>query len=110
MVVKTATLALSANHATTIADLVAQLPGTVDGGGKRKADEISEEYYINSDDCFDYVIGSAAVVERLWSVARYILTTNRSSLSPVLFEALLFLRSNRTLWDVRTSAEGASCS
>jgi hypothetical protein len=30
------------------------------------------------------------------------LTTNRLSLSPVLFEALLFLRSNRTLWDVRT--------
>ena len=49
---KTVTLALSANHATTIADLVAQLPGTVDGGGKRKADEISEEYNSNSDDCF----------------------------------------------------------
>ncbi len=30
------------------------------------------------------------------------MTTNRLSLSPVLFEALLFLRSNRTLWDVRT--------
>jgi hypothetical protein len=72
---KTATPAFSANHATTsIADLVAQLPGTVDGGGKRKADEISEEYHNNSDDCFDHVIGSAAVVERLWSVARYILT------------------------------------
>jgi hypothetical protein len=99
----TATPPFAANHATTsIADLVAQLPGTVNGGGKRKADEISEEYNSNSDDCFDHVIGSAAVVERLWSVARYILTTNRSSLSPVLFEALLFLRSNRTLWDVRT--------
>ena len=50
---KTATPAFSANHATTsIADLVAQLPGTVDGGGKRKADEISEEYNSNSDDCF----------------------------------------------------------
>ncbi len=35
-------------------------------------------------------------------MARYILTTNRSVLSPVLFEALLFLRSNCTLWDVRT--------
>ena len=99
---KPVTLALSANHATTIAELVAQLPGTVDGGGKRKADEISEEYNSNSDDCFDHMIGSAAVVERLWSVARYILTTNRSSLSPVMFEAVLFLRSNRTLWDVRT--------
>ncbi len=30
------------------------------------------------------------------------MTTNCSSLSPVLFEALLFLRSNRTVWDVRT--------
>ena len=30
------------------------------------------------------------------------MTTNRSVLSPVLFEALLFLRSNCTLWDVRT--------
>ena len=99
----TATPLFSENRATTsIADLVAQLPGTVNGGGKRKADEISEEYNSNSDDCFDHVIGSAAVVERLWSVARYILTTNRSALSPVLFEALLFLRSNRTLWDVRT--------
>ena len=57
---KPVTLALSANHATTIAELVAQLPGTVDGGGKCKADEISEEYYSNSDDCFDHVIGSAA--------------------------------------------------
>ena len=81
---------------------MAQLPGTVDGGGKRKADEISEEYYSNSDDCFDDVIGSEAVVERLWLVARYIVTTNCSSLSPVMFEAVLFLRSNRTLWDVRT--------
>jgi hypothetical protein len=69
---KTATLALLANYATTIADLVAQLPGTVDGGGKRKADEISEEYNSNSDDCFDHMIGNAAVVERLWSVARYL--------------------------------------
>ena len=30
------------------------------------------------------------------------MTTNRLSLSPVLFEALLFLFSNHTLWDVRT--------
>jgi hypothetical protein len=49
----------------------------VDGGGKRKADEISEDNSSNSDDCFDHVIGSAAVVERLWLVARYILTTTR---------------------------------
>ena len=57
---KTAAPVFSAIYATTIADLVAQLPGTVDGGEKHKADEISEEYCSNSDDCFDHVIGSAA--------------------------------------------------
>jgi hypothetical protein len=40
-----------------------------------------------------------------WARSRITMTswrTNHSVLSPVLFEALLFLRSNRTLWDVRT--------
>ena len=35
-------------------------------------------------------------------IARYILTTTRSTLEPILFEALLFLRANGTLWDIRT--------
>jgi hypothetical protein len=56
----------------------------------------------NIDDCFDHVIGSAAEVERLWSIARYIFTTTHSTLSPIIFEALLFPRANGTLWDVRT--------
>ena len=30
------------------------------------------------------------------------MTTTRSTLSPIIFEALLFLRANGTLWDVRT--------
>jgi hypothetical protein len=60
---KTAILVLSENHSTTIADLVAQLPGTVDGGGKRKADEISEEYSSNSDDCFDHVMWPRQMVK-----------------------------------------------
>ena len=68
--------------------------------GKRKAGEISE--VSNNDDCFDHVIGSAAEVERLWSIARYILTSTCSTLSPIIFEAILFLRANGTLWDVRT--------
>ena len=95
-----------ANH-VSIADLVAQLPKTAavvgngkTGGGKRKAGEISE--VSNNDDCFDHVIGSAAEVECLWSIARYILISTRSTLSPIIFEAILFLRANGTLWDVRT--------
>jgi hypothetical protein len=56
----------------------------------------------NDDNCFDHIIGSAAEVERLWSIARYILTTSRTRLEPILFEALLFLRANCVLWDERT--------
>ena len=63
-----------------------------------KADEISVEM----DDCFDHVIGSASEVERLWSIKRYILTTTRSTLAPIRFEALLFLHANRIIWDERT--------
>jgi len=80
----------------TAADFFAQASTSV--GGKRKSDDISQGY----DDCMDHVIGSAAEVERLWSIARYILTTTRTSMTPVLFEALLFLRAHRELWDENT--------
>ena len=82
----------------TAADMIAQMSGNKTAGVKRNSDEMSVEV----DDCFDHIIGSAAEVERLWSIARYLLTTLRSQLSPILFEALLFLRLNRTLWNERT--------
>ena len=87
------------NRATppvTAADFLAQASTGV--GGKRKSDDISQGY----DDCMDHVIGSAAEVERLWSIARFILTTNRTRMTPVLFEALLFLRAHRELWNENT--------
>ena len=59
----------------------------------------------NDDTCLDHVIGSAAEVERLWSMARYTLTTTRSIMSPIVFEAILFLSMNRVLWDERTVKE-----
>ncbi len=81
----------------TAAHLVAQLSGNKAGNEKHKADEIR----VDMDDCFDHVIGSAAEVERLWSIARYILTTTCSTLAPILLETLLFLCANRILWDKR---------
>lgn len=51
--------------------------------------------YINCD----FVFGSCAEVERLWSIAGYILTDNRKHMAPQLFEALIFLRMNERLWD-----------
>ena len=59
----------------------------------------------NDDNCFDHIIGSAAEVERLWSIARYILTTSRTKMAPIVFEAILFLRMNHALWDERTVME-----
>jgi hypothetical protein len=82
----------------TASEMIAQISGNKTAGVKRNSDEMS----VDVDDCFDHVIGSAAEVERLWSIARYLLTTLRSQLSPILFEALLFLRANRDLWDERT--------
>ena len=93
---------LGSGAAPTAADLLAHLPANSVGkssGEKRKSNEISAGGF---DDCFDHVIGSAAEVERLWSIARYILTTTCAKLAPILFEALLFLRENCDLWDERT--------
>ncbi len=65
--------------------------------GKRK----SEEPYAssNDDNVLDHVIGSAAKVEQLWSVAKHILTETRNEMHPIVFEAILFLHFNKSLWD-----------
>ena len=45
------------------------------------------------------VFGSAAEVERVWSVASFILTKGRMSImDPILFESLMFLKYNRAFW------------
>jgi hypothetical protein len=71
---------------------------------KRKAGDLvngKKSEYLN----VDYICGSAAEVERLWSICKCIITTNRSSLTPILLEALVFLRVNRTFWDLRLVQE-----
>ena len=72
------------------------------GKGKRKADQISKLKEEKDDDGLDHVVGSAAEPERLWSMARYLLTTQRATMAPIVFESILFLRFNACLWDERT--------
>ena len=65
---------------------------------KRKAGVLEKTQaspYIN----VDYICGSAAEVERLWSLCKYILTNTRSRMTPNLFEALVFLKVNHDHWD-----------
>ncbi len=85
----------------SLADRLSKLVGTGTDAGKTQ----NAKGVCMNDSCFDHVIGSAAEVERLWSIARYVLTANRSSLAPILLEALLFLRMNRDLWNAKTVME-----
>ena len=62
--------------------------------GKRKADSISVLKDDTDDTCLDHVIGSAAKVEILWYMARYLLTTQRATMTPIVFETVLFLKFN----------------
>ena len=50
----------------------------------------------------DFILGSAAEIERLWSIATNVLTDERKKMSPLMLEAVLFLRVNCRLWDVQT--------
>ena len=69
---------------------------------KRKASEITGiSKYIESD----FVMGSAAVVEQLWSKADCIYTKRRAGLSPLVFEMIMFLKENRDLWNLFDVAE-----
>lgn len=53
--------------------------------------------YVNCD----FVFGSAAEVERLWSISAYVLADHRQAMSPQMFEALVFLRTNSDFWDLQ---------
>ena len=49
----------------------------------------------------DCVLGSAAEVERVWSMAGHVLTEHRSSLSPYVFELIMYLKYNSRLWGLQ---------
>ena len=51
--------------------------------------------YIN----LDFILGSVAEVERLWSMALYVLVKNRQKMTPIVFEAICFLKINKDVWD-----------
>jgi hypothetical protein len=46
------------------------------------------------------VLGSAAEAERVWSMAEHVLMDARSSLSPLVFELIMYLKYNAHLWTI----------
>ena len=58
-------------------------------------EKVQREQYCN----LDVIPATSVNCERLFSLAKHILTDTRKNTSPLLFEALLFLKVNRNLWD-----------
>lgn len=69
---------------------------------KRRCENISSRY-INCN----FVIESAASVERLWSIIVNILSDNRT---PLLLESIVFLKINKSYWDLSLIREALNIS
>lgn len=52
--------------------------------------------YINTR----FILGSSAEMERVWSIAKYVLPDNRKLMDPIIFESILFLKVNASYWDL----------
>ena len=68
-------------------------------------ENVARRYGPNQEDLryvnCDFIFGSCAEVERLWSIAKFILTDERKGkMSPVVFEAILYLKMNERFWDL----------
>ena len=62
---------------------------------KRRMQHTTERNYRDAS----FVLGSVAIVERLWSLARQVLTDHRKRSTPMVTEALLFLKVNHRYWN-----------
>ena len=72
---------------------------------KRRKLAQQSDTYINSD----FVLGSAAQVECLFSFAKHVIPGKRSRMTPQLFEAICFLKANHDCWDVFLFEKAAHC-
>lgn len=73
---------------------------------KKRHRENNKEEYMNCG----FILGSVAEVERLWSVAGNVLANNRSSMTPLLFECLMFLKVNSSYWDINLVSDAMKIS
>ena len=51
------------------------------------------------------ILGLGAEVERVWSMAGKVLTKDRSSMSPLVFECIMYLKYNEKLWGLAEVVE-----
>lgn len=66
---------------------------------KRRRLEMRTEYILPN-----FLPATSCTVERLFSSAKWVLSDVRKRMSPILAEAILFLKFNRRLWNMKTVA------
>ena len=52
----------------------------------------------------DFVLGTNVIAERLFSTAKFVLTDQRLSLSPAMFNYMMLLKFNKPMWSIATVA------
>ena len=67
---------------------------------KRKVSELEGTDVRSKYHNIDYIGGSAAEVEQLWSEAKFVVTAHRYKMSPIFFEDIMFLKFNQQYWDI----------
>jgi hypothetical protein len=72
---------------------------------KQKIEATVMDGYANAN----FVLGSCAEIERVWSSAERILQKTRYSLTPIYFESILFLKYNRMYWDMALVSKAIRC-
>ena len=70
---------------------------------KEKEKTVSD--YVNTD----HLLASAAIVECLWSKFDALVPQRREGMSPLLTEAILFLKENIDLWSTIADIRNALC-
>ena len=68
---------------------------------KRHPNEKTVSNYI---DC-RFLVATSNTVERLFSAARWIMMDLWRQMSPIMFEAMLYLKTNHEFWDIQMLAE-----
>lgn len=67
------------------------------GRRKRRRVETDHPYII-----IDFIVGSSAEIEHLFSIVGRIIAHHRQNMTPLLFGALVLLKLNRGYWDFCT--------
>lgn len=73
---------------------------------EKKMKQVTQQFKSAYDPAIMHCVGgSAAEAERVWSMAGHVLTEHRASLSPLVFELIMYLKYNSRLWDISDVVE-----